>query len=492
MWLTLLLAALLILSTAIYRRFTSANFTDQIPYAYSPSSPSHSFLARLKAAQEYSTDPVPFLQAQRARLGDVFCVDLIATRIVFFAGEKWTERVLRADEGSLSFDEMIRLMVGGEIGKALDVRAFCDPLPKIIRNGLLSSTRIQDTLSHSSPDLQSNLSAWANASAIPLFSSLNRVIGHIFIRFFLGSSFASEHGDEALSYVRELVDALQSPVFVACPQILRPFTPPGRRLQKALDGMRALVKEQIADYYDGKGEGKEKEERTDYFWYIVQMYDREVADENFGAHFITMIFGAMANLPLTVFWLMIHLSQNSNDLEKLRLELLAVEQEEQEKTPFLDACLREIGRMYANLQLARLSSGSSTTNFFNYHLPPNTMVACSPLLTHYDPNLFDSPKTFNPSRHIASTQNGTSSLQKSAIIQFSLGPHACPGEKLAKAVLKEAMTQLLKYEWTLVEVEGRGAIVGRDGIDVKAEWVRRNLGTPEPTEDVVVQVSRKE
>ena len=54
-----------------------------------------SLLARLKAAGDYNLNTVKFLVEQRKKLGDVFCVDLIILKIVFFLGAEGDRKSTR-------------------------------------------------------------------------------------------------------------------------------------------------------------------------------------------------------------------------------------------------------------------------------------------------------------------------------------------------------------------------------------------------------------
>ena len=93
----------------VVHRFTT-RVSPNIPYAGEGS-----LSSRLNAAAEYGKDPVEFLRKTRQQLGDVFCVDLIVAKIVFFLGSDGNKTVLRAAEDKLSFMEAIRWSLGGSL-----------------------------------------------------------------------------------------------------------------------------------------------------------------------------------------------------------------------------------------------------------------------------------------------------------------------------------------------------------------------------------------
>lgn len=75
----------------------------------------NSLFKRLGAVVENGKDPVGFLRRTRKELGDVFCVDMMMFKLVFFLGAEYNRDVLRAAEEDLSFWEQIRWAMGPRI-----------------------------------------------------------------------------------------------------------------------------------------------------------------------------------------------------------------------------------------------------------------------------------------------------------------------------------------------------------------------------------------
>lgn len=92
-----------------------------------------SIISRLQVPVKYGKDPINFLREAREILGDVFCVDLFVTQIVFFLGPEGNKEVLRASEDHLSFWEQVRWAMGpvlerGEYYNVLQATAVTDDL----------------------------------------------------------------------------------------------------------------------------------------------------------------------------------------------------------------------------------------------------------------------------------------------------------------------------------------------------------------------------
>ena len=93
-------------ATYVSRKFFT-RISPTIPY-----DSEESLSARLKAPAEYSNDPVDFLMKTRRKLGDVFCVDLFAVKIVFLVGVEGNKDILRASEETISFWENAKWAFG--------------------------------------------------------------------------------------------------------------------------------------------------------------------------------------------------------------------------------------------------------------------------------------------------------------------------------------------------------------------------------------------
>lgn len=112
------MAALIVPTVAVIGiAYTVYNFTTRIsptiPYAGE-----ETLSARLQVPVEYGKDPVEFLRRTRKKLGDVFCVDLFAMKVVFILGSEGNREILRAAEDKISFWEEIKWLMGPVVGES--------------------------------------------------------------------------------------------------------------------------------------------------------------------------------------------------------------------------------------------------------------------------------------------------------------------------------------------------------------------------------------
>src|SRR5437016_1521498 len=93
-----------------------------------------------------------------------------------------------------------------------------------------------------------------------------------------------------------------------------------------------------------------------------------------------------------------------------------------------EAIFRETGRLYGNMIIPRLVITPQT--ILGKHIPAGTLIACSPLATSRDPNLFPDPEKFRPERWLlpsgALDEAKVKGVQRTGeSTQFGRGPHAC-------------------------------------------------------------------
>ena len=97
----LLLASILAITLyVLYTRFTT-RISPSIPYAGE-----ESILSRIRVLGDYGSNQRDFLMKQRRKLGDVFCVDLLIFKIVYFFGAESNRAILNTPERRISLTEI--------------------------------------------------------------------------------------------------------------------------------------------------------------------------------------------------------------------------------------------------------------------------------------------------------------------------------------------------------------------------------------------------
>ncbi|EJD00757.1 cytochrome P450 [Fomitiporia mediterranea MF3/22] len=464
-------------------RFTT-RISPTIPYAGE-----ESLSARLKAPIEYGKDPVEFLRKTRKKLGDVFCVDLFAFKLVFVLGPEGNKAILRAPEEKISFLEQIKWAMGATLDGMWDVPSWNALSFKLIKFALQKQERLQTYASQCSKVTEEHFEKWAAKGKVPLFESISHLVIADLLVILVGEEFYRKYGDELIPIMAQFERDLQNPILRIVPNALWGFTKPGKALFKAGDRFDELIKLELEDIMSNPEKHKG---RGDYFYYIITQCGDKYKIV-YGKHIMSVVFGGHANAAMTVPWIFLHARRTPGALDRIREEARL---SSDVRKPYLDACLRETGRLYTNTTMMRLTQ--EATEVVGHTIPANTFIACSPLATQRTDSsepagIFDDAAHWNPDRFLADGAYNNW-FQRVEFVQFGLGAHACPGEKLARVLIFDLMlkTWMEKYDIEVVSGLEEG-VKGVDGVGAEGAWTEENFGTPSIRgEDVIVSVKRRD
>jgi cytochrome P450 len=176
-------------------------------------------------------------------------------------------------------------------------------------------------------------------------------------------------------------------------------------------------------------------ERTDVMSLLVQathedgspMSDQEIRDQ-----LLTMMIAGHETTAGTLAWAIERLSRNPEVLGKLTESVRAGE------TEYLNAVFDETLRIRPTVSLAVRSVQNKPYVLNGYELPVETRIGSNPALTHFDPNLFDSPNEYRPERFLEERPSNY------AYIPFGGGVRRCIGAAFARMEFNVVMTELIK------------------------------------------------
>jgi len=110
---------------------------------------------------------------------------------------------------------------------------------------------------------------------------------------------------------------------------------------------------------------------------------------------------------------------------------------------YMDNCIKESLRIRAPIILVFRKALKNFT-YENYEIPKGTLVATSPLVfSSSDKSPFSEPHVYNPDRF--SRELAEDKKERYSYYPFSLGRHACIGEKFAYLQIKTVLSTILKY-----------------------------------------------
>ena len=193
-------------------------------------------------------------------------------------------------------------------------------------------------------------------------------------------------------------------------------------------------------------------------------------------HILGLLDQGHANQTATFAWSLVH---------AIRSPLLSALRQPGSKD-LLMATFHETGRLYSNLILVRRTTRSQT--ILGKGIPKGAFVACSPLITARDPDIFPEANRFRPQRWITPEGKLDEARLRNAQRlgtwnQFGKGQFACVGGKLARLIALDSLwTTILGNDaepgFDVEIVSGIKEGIGIDEVGVEAKWSQAYLGTP--------------
>lgn len=333
--------------------------------------------------------------------------------------------------------------------------------------------------------------SWSDMDSVPLFSSIsNLVLSHLFV-ILLGEEFYKNHADELVPLMSRFEREVQSPVLRVVPKKYWGYTKPGRYLFRVAARFDELVEAEVKDLVNHPDQHSG---RSDYLYDLVS----QVGDKYtpvLGSHIMSMIFAGHTNVAMTVPWMFLHARRSPGALDRIREDAV---RGSGERKLFLEACLRETGRLYTNTSILRMTTKPITVH--GHLIPKGVLVGCSPAASQRADSstdavngIFSDAGRWNPDRFLADPNAYQGWIQRGEFVQFGMGTHQCPGERLARIMMFDLVLKVWMSNFDVEVVSGlEEGTKGVDGVGVEAAWTEENFGTPAVRgHDVLVRVARK-
>ncbi|KAJ3051162.1 hypothetical protein HK097_007859 [Rhizophlyctis rosea] len=428
------------------------------------------------AAMEYGKDPREYLLKQKRKHGNLFRINLIAFEPVFVLDHKDQEKLLKASNSTADFDEAIEKIVGilQPPKEAQDKEWNAKSHPMIIK-GFMRAERLEYTSAIVQKTINEFCSEWASRDQIELFHEASRMILTINMRTVLGEDVAATHA-HLIPHYQAMEDLISHPMTNAFLTRLNPW------YRKCWDHHHTLVVAMRAECDKRiNADGSAKEEfkgRQDYLQMVLNEFGGRY-NHVLPYHIVGILLAAHTNTAGHFAWTLANIVASPKILSAVREGALSHERNE-----YLEACVRETGRIYTGFLFNRLLKEDMVMEDGRV-LKKGTFTAMSNMTTNFDEQLFPNPYKYDPTRYL----NAPATLLRSPIyLQFGTGPHKCLGERFAHQVLRSGLTTFVNnFEAEYVE-----AVKDGDGnVRVPPLSWRRMLGTMWSEEGVWVRVSRR-
>ncbi|CAG8535809.1 14696_t:CDS:2 [Cetraspora pellucida] len=186
------------------------------------------------------------------------------------------------------------------------------------------------------------------------------------------------------------------------------------------------------------------------------MTDEEIADN------VVEILSEGIDSPANTLSFIVYYVGNNLDVEKLIIDEIErvfghgsdfnITYEDLSKLEYIEAVIKE-GNLLRKPITATISRFSEKSDQIDeYKIPSSTQLAINVMGLHMNPNYWENPKEFNPSRFLA--DNNKPEINKNAFMYFGGGLRMCPGKHLAMTQLKMLITLLYsKYKLQVITKE---------------------------------------
>ncbi|CAH1274737.1 CYP2U1 [Branchiostoma lanceolatum] len=151
-----------------------------------------------------------------------------------------------------------------------------------------------------------------------------------------------------------------------------------------------------------------------------------------------VFFGGTDTTIIVIRWAILFLAAHPEIQEKVAAELDSAvgrdrlpELSDRETTPYMEAAIHEVMRMGSIAPLSIPRASTVDTTLRGYDIPKGTWIMPNLWALHHDPATWGDPDVFRPERFL--DENGMAIPKPAALMPFSAGRRACPGEAVAKA-----------------------------------------------------------
>ncbi len=384
---------------------------------------------------EFLRDYHGLVERKFRQYGHIFRSNSLLQKNVSLIGPIGNEIVLK-DENKIfsskkAWDPLLdRLFPNGLMLRDFDVHRF----HRKILQAAFKKDAIQGYLNVMNPRLQQGVADFPKAQTFGFKDNIKALLLDTAAQVFLGV----EMGKDADAINRGFIHAMEaSMAWFKVPL-------PGTKWRRGLKGRKVLE-----DFIHKTIAEKRATESQDFFSQFCHARDEEgnlLSDEAVRDHIIFLLFAAHDTTTSTLCSMIYLLAKNQEWQDRLRAEFLAtgkdsLSYDDLQSLELTALAMKESLRMYPPVP-AIPRRCIAETDIMGYHIPKNTGVSISPLMTHYLEEYWTEPHTFDPMRF--SPERAEHKRHFYQYIPFGGGHHKCIGLNFAEVQVKLFLFNLLK------------------------------------------------
>ncbi|KAF8524233.1 cytochrome P450 [Gautieria morchelliformis] len=146
---------------------------------------------------------------------------------------------------------------------------------------------------------------------------------------------------------------------------------------------------------------------------------------------------------------------------------------DRESLPYVNACVREMLRLYPVAPLGFAHLASEDDYYDGYHIPKGTTLISNIWAMSHDPTIYKDPEEFKPERFLSTQAAGMSN--KESTLPFGFGRRICPGMHMADSSLFLYVARTLST-FNITKATG---VDGRP-VEPEVEFVSGLISHPKP------------
>lgn len=398
-------------------------------------------------AVNFGINPLKYCLKLREKHGGVFTINLLNTRVTLVADPKLHDEFFKPRNEILSPREPYAFMVpvfGEGVAYAASYPRMREQL-SILAEQLAISKFINYV-----PTIQAETRAflgknWKNGTGeVNLLEDMSTMIINTACTCLFGEDVREQLN--AKEFAQLLLDMEQSliPATVFWP-LLGYLPTPATNKRTAARNRISHILSNICDSRQNNASGKAYDDCLQGMLDATYRDGTAMSIHEICGMIVAMMFAGQHTSSLSTTWTLLHLSQPEN--KELLARLMKEYSEFPEKISydtvmnemeFADKCVRETVRRDPPL-IMLLRKVLQDHKVGGYVVPKGDIMACAPLVSHHDPELFPEGRKWNPDRAYPAAGH----------IGFGAGTHKCLGEKFGVLQVKTIIyTILSEYSLT--------------------------------------------
>lgn len=389
---------------------------------------------------EYRRDAFRFYWQVYRQHGEVSRSSLLFRRVYNLLGPDANEYVLLNQGGNFksqpAWEELLQALFPG----GLMLRDGAEhKMHRRLMQGAFSHESLRTYHTMMDARMVATLDQWPTDRPVPFLELIKQLTLDVATQVFMGEQSGLVAADLQEDFVR-MVDASVA--------ILR-VNAPGVKYGRGLAARQRMVR-----YFQDRVSAKRQSGQTDLFARLAQATDeagQHFSDEEVVNHMIFMVMAAHDTTTSTLTSVIRCLAEHPQWQHALREEAIAnpapLSFDALSGLTLADQVMKEALRLYPPVAtLPRLAS--EPFEFKGHLIPGQSLVAVSPLISHYLPEIWSSPERFDPERF--APHRAEDRRHRFAWVPFGAGVHKCIGMHFADNQIKLVLHHLLnRFEWRL-------------------------------------------